>query len=364
MIDDLMAPAPSREALLADLVALSNDFGRLFATDCEALLLTERAYWPSRYPEPRDPAAPLWGSDPGWERILCGAGLDVAPAPMRSAEDANGGSVFYDRAGRPVVNSVGESLIGAPGWADVHSIRLKGPGSLRASESIDRANQWAIEAANDLAPILWPGKSMTFRSFCWPDVVAGVADLAGRSTLKPSDWYVTAAGQSYSLMVWRRRADFELGGPMVPPEIAERIGDEPENIWAKRPAFLRDSETAAQWLIDRLAEPVGNEIEPDDPRADCSFDPDSRVLVWFGESYSLTRNMADVVCVLFEAWERGRPEVSLDQLRNSVDASALDESLGKVFQRRIGGKKITHPVWGVIESVGQGVYRLADPKAA
>ncbi len=264
MIDDEMAPAPSREALLADLVALSNDFGRLFATDCEALLLTERAYWPSRYPEPRDPAAPLWGSDPGWERILCGAGLDVAPAPMRSAEDANGGSVFYDRAGRPVVNSVGESLIGAPGWADVHSIRLKGPGSLRASESIDRANRWAIEAANDLAPILWPGKSMTFRSFCWPDVVAGVADLAGRSTLKPSDWYVTAAGQSYSLMVWRRRVDFELGGPMVPSEVADRIGDEPENIWAKRPAFLRDCETAAQWLIDRLAESVGDEIEPDD----------------------------------------------------------------------------------------------------
>lgn len=361
MIDDEMAPAPSRAAVVADLQVLATDFGRLFATDCECRLTTDRAIWPSRYPEPADP--PVMRSSDG-EGGLAGAGLEVQPLFVRSAEDAKRAEVFYDRSGRPWVNSLGEPTVVAPGWADVHLVKLRGPGALRAAEVIDRANAWVFDSRAVLAPILWPGKSMTFRSFCWPDVVAGVADLAGRSTLKPSDWYVTAAGQSYSLMVWRRRVDFELGGPMVPSEVADRIGDEPENIWAKRPAFLRDSETAAQWLIDRLAEPVGDEIEPDDPRADCSFDPDSRALVWFGESYSLTRNMADVVGVLFKAWECGRPEVSIDQLRNSVDASALDESLGKVFQRRIGGKKITDPVWGVIESVGQGVYRLADPKAA
>jgi hypothetical protein len=93
-----------------------------------------------------------------------------------------------------------------------------------------------------------------------------------------------------------------------------------------------------------------------------SFDPDSRVLVWHGQAYPLTPNMADVVGVMFKAWERGRPEVSLDHLKGSVDSSALDHSLSKVFERRKGRDKFTDPVWGVIESVGKGVYRLADPR--
>jgi hypothetical protein len=80
-----------------------------------------------------------------------------------------------------------------------------------------------------------------------------VAELADRSTLKSNDWYVTAGRQSYSLSVWRRSTDFELDGPMVAPDVAERIGDDPENVWAVRQKFLRDSETAAKWLIDELA---------------------------------------------------------------------------------------------------------------
>jgi hypothetical protein len=116
----------------------------------------------------------------------------------------------------------------------------------------------------------------------------------------------------------------------------------------------RQTETALE--VNELVEPM-----------DCvdrgySFDPDSRVLVWHGQAYPLTRNMADVVGVLFKARERGRPEVSLDHLKGSVDSSALDHSLSKVFERRKGRDKFTDPVWGVIESVGKGVYRLADPR--
>jgi len=95
-----------------------------------------------------------------------------------------------------------------------------------------------------------------------------------------------------------------------------------------------------------------------EPGPDCSFDPDSRLLIWHGRHYSLTKNMAGVIGVLFKAWEKGRPIVSLDSIKNVVFASALNESLGKVFRRGDGS---TDPVYDVIETVGQGLYRLADP---
>jgi hypothetical protein len=100
-----------------------------------------------------------------------------------------------------------------------------------------------------------------------------------------------------------------------------------------------------------------------EPGPDCSLGPDGRVLVWYGRSYPLTRNMAGVVGILFEAWKKGRPEVSIEALRGSrsVDSSTLNDSFSKVFQRRVDGKKIMDPVYGVIETVGQGLYRLADP---
>lgn len=366
MLDDIeLVPVPSRETVLADLEVLATDFGRLFATDCECHCRTDRDYWPSRFAEPDESILPKrFGRDNAndWDHIKGGEGLNVEPTGSKTREDYDRAPVFYDRAGRPFVNSVGQSLITAPGWHDSHEIKLRGPGSLRAAETIERANDLVIDAVACFAGVLWPGWALSMRGFCWPNVVDRVAELAKQSTLKPSDWFVTAGGQSYGLSVWRRRDEFTLGGPMVAPEIAERIGDNPEHVWAVRRAFLRDGELAARWLIGALAESSGDEIEADDPEIVCSFDPDSRVLVWCGQSYPLTKIMAGVVGVLFDAWDRGHPCVSIAEIRRSVDSCALAESLGKVFQRRKGDKKTTDPVWYVIEAVSQGVYRLADPK--
>ena len=105
-----------------------------------------------------------------------------------------------------------------------------------------------------------------------------------------------------------------------------------------------------------LSRARADEIVPE-----CSFDLDARVLIWFGEKYGLTKNGAAVVKIFFDAWKKRQPKVSLDQLRSSVDSNALDESLIKVFQRAREGKKLTDPVWGVIESVGKGIYQLDDP---
>jgi len=405
MLADGVLPVPSRADVRADLKSLADDFSRLFATDCECYLRTDRRYWPSRFVGPNEAILPKCfrrNDADDWEHHLSGDGLQADPIPVRSSEDAARAQMFYGRDGLPVVSSTGQLMIMAPGWDSDHEIKLRGPGTLRTAETIERANDLAFDVGGLLGAILWPGRSLRFRAFSWPDVVDAVADLATRSTLKSADWHVTAGRQSYSVDVWRRRADFEFGVPMVPDEIADRIGDDPEHVWAVRRAFLRDSEAAARWLIGQLteapepvvepvvepvgepvgepvvepvgeltaeamadvtADPVGDAIEADDPgEPACSLNTGGRVLVWAGKRYSLPKNGFAVVKILFDAWEKGHPEVSLESIRNAVDSSALDESLAKVFQRRKGDNKFTDPVWDVIETVSQGVYRLADPK--
>jgi hypothetical protein len=262
MMDETLPP-PSREAVLADLKVLAQDFGRLFATDCECVLRTDRHYWPSRFPDGGHRAFDLRKDNQRYNSVIHGNGFEVNPEPVRAAGDTDGAPLFYLPSGEPAVNACGHSMFVAPGFDDKHEIVFSGPGSLRAKETIDRANAWVKESTSHWVPLLWFGRSFTVRGFSWPDVVARVAEEAKRSTLKPNDWHVTAGQQSYNLSVWRRRDELGLGGPMVTPEIAERIGDDPEDVWAERRAFLRDSESAAHWLIDALAEPVGDEITAD-----------------------------------------------------------------------------------------------------
>lgn len=352
-----------RNSVLDALRVLAVDFGRLFATECVCHLRTERDYWPSRFSTSSNGSKwRLTRDNERWEHTMHGDGIRIEPAPVRSHADLESAPNFYDRSGEPIVNSVGQALILAQGWNDQHTVHLRGQGRIRAAETIERANMSTVEGLACLVPILWPGQALMIGDFCWPDIVTRVAEIAKRSTLKPNEWHVTAGQQSYSLSLWRRRAEHEFGVAMVAPEIAQCIGDEPEHVWAVRSAFLRDSELAAQWLIERLAEPVQKTALHSEHALECSLNTEGRILVWAGKRYPLTRNMFDVVKVLYDAWEKGRPEVAMQSIRNAVDASALDESLEKVFKRRQNQKKFTDPVWHLIESVGQSVYRLRDPQ--
>jgi len=371
MLADGVLPVPSRADVRADLEALAGDFGRLFATDCECHLRTDRRYWPSRFVGPNEAILPKCfrrNDTDDWEQYLSGDGLRTDPVPVRSADDVARAPVFYDRAGRPVVNSAGQSMIMAPGWDSDHEIKLRGPGSLRAAETIERANDLAFDVARLLASILWPGRSLTFRAFGWPDVVDAVADLANRSTLKSADWYVMAGLQPYSVDVWRRRADFEFGVAMVPDAIADLIGDDPENVWAVRRAFLRDSETVARWLIEALAEPVGDpagdEIEADDrgdqgkPSADGLSD-DGRNLYWGGGVYPIGPGCVGVIRLLVDSFYDGKPYLSQDylmtegecqtELRTVAKNNKLDGVL--VRQKNPDGRAV------------KGMWGLVDPEA-
>lgn len=248
--------SPNCVALLDDLKLLAAKFEKLFERDCECVITSDRHYWPSRFPDGGIRfSPPRHDSHRPVDHFRGGQGLQVAPTPASSPEDFGKAQTFYGRNGAPFVNSAGQPWILEPGWKSVHSMTLRGEGSLRAKETIEFANSCINSSgAGIIAAILWPGKSLVFRNFCWPDVVDRVAELTRSAAIRPSQWFVEAGGQSYSMDVWERRADFRLSGDIVAKAIVDEIGDKPEHVWAKRESFIGDSEAAAWLLIEQVEE--------------------------------------------------------------------------------------------------------------
>lgn len=352
---ELETNGPSREALLADLESLRQDFWRLFATDVECALRTRRNYWPSRSLVPTPIRIEQARNDGDRQAVMGGVGVTIEPTPVRSIDEAERAPVYYDAGGNPIANAAGQSMILAPGWESWHEIKLRGPGCVRAQETIRRANDWAIEAAGHLAAMLWPGESLSIGKHAWADVVDRAAELANRATLRPSDWRVTAGRQSYSLTVWRRRSAY----PILAEEIGqagEAIGDDPESIWAERAAFLRDSELAAQWLIERLSKQADEpEAVADDTESD-GLSTDGRTLHWGGKAYSVGPGAVGVIRLLIDAYRSGKPYLSQaylmaegdceTEIRTLVKNNKLD---GVLVRQKKPDSKLVKGMWGLVD---------------
>jgi hypothetical protein len=80
--------------------------------------------------------------------------------------------------------------------------------------------------------------------------------------------------------------------------------------------------------------------------------PDFRSLSWFGTEYFLTEKQSKVVKALWEAREKGSPDVAQDLLLRACDSDGV--RLVDLFRRS--------PAWGtIIVSCRRGAYRLPDP---
>ena len=250
-------------ALLADLEVLRRDFERLYSLDVAAVVRTDRRYWPSRDEKPK-PAieAPGPMSHPRWSGIGCG--VTIEPKAPASAEEVESAPVFFDAGGRPVVNSVGQSPVVRQGWLDDYAAFASGVGADRFRETYERAGGVVIEHGASLVAILWPGERVGIRgSGAWPAVVDRVAELARMAALRPPAWHVTNGRTVWSVGVWERRDDFSLGDPFYSESDLERIGDEPERMFADRDSFIRDSELALEWLIDQVKRRTDAAREPE-----------------------------------------------------------------------------------------------------
>jgi len=154
----------------------------------------------------------------------------------------------------PVVNSAGQSMVMEPGWSTLHEWELSGANASHAYELLERAGQWTQMRWGCLSRLLWPGRGSVAGNICWPDVVNQVSELANNATLPRPEWSVIVGENRawWPVAMWKRRDEFTLGEPQYTAEDVERIGEDPEVVLSARKHWLKDSETALEWLADKL----------------------------------------------------------------------------------------------------------------
>jgi hypothetical protein len=122
-------------------------------------------------------------------------------------------------------------------------------------------------------------------------------------------------------------------------EHVERALEPVENMAAAvRPAVPATKEKKAK---SKSAEP-------------CRHAPDYRSVRWYGRSYSFTANQAACIKVLWEAWEKGVPEVGDHAVLER--AGIVSDRLDLVFRNQ--------RAWGTMILPGRtrGTHRLVQPK--
>jgi hypothetical protein len=153
-------------------------------------------------------------------------------------------------------------------------------------------------------------------------------------------------------------------------EAMERIGgaipDRPETLMhqpaVSEPyiqALLQAVNDVVRWCGGRPADPQATKV-PAQPGlgADVVHQPDFRCVRWCGNEYLFTSTQAACVRALYEAWERGRPEVGQVTI---LQAAGSDGSrLRDLFK----GPGATHEAWGklIVQGGTKGAFRLAKPE--
>lgn len=101
------------------------------------------------------------------------------------------------------------------------------------------------------------------------------------------------------------------------------------------------------------------EIAPVDSTEPFHHTPDFRSIRWGSKSFSFTEKQAACVRILFEAWQKGTPELNQVTILAAAESSLSDNAVPRLrdlFRR--------HLAWDVLIVKGQqkGCYRLSDPK--
>jgi hypothetical protein len=248
----------------ADLVAecerLARDCGRLYLADVFGPIITKRAASLTSHPDGRpDEKWPVGRDCPEASVKGGGGGVELADVSPRTAEEMKAAPIWYaTKTGVPIVNSVGQSLVIEPGWRATHRYKLGGSNARKAAEWLEGASRWASMRWRWLGPLLWPDRESAPGLCCWPDVVDRVSELANDATLPRPEWSVIL-GDGYEwwpVSMWKTRTDWQLdnGCGGYTADDVMRIGEIPEATYCKREHWLRDSETALEWLARQAGE--------------------------------------------------------------------------------------------------------------
>jgi hypothetical protein len=336
---------------------LARDFGRLALADVCGGIVTERELTWCREPVPR--VRDYWRlqqritAEPvGLNRgRVCGYadGLELSDVRPQTVKEELSAPVWYAPFDcTPIVNTAGQSMVMESGWSTSHEWDLAGANATHAYELLERAGEWTLGRWRELSRLLWPGRGSVAGKSCWPDVVNQVSELAHDATLPRPSWCVIVGPyhEWWPIEMWKTRDEWQLGEPRYTAEDVERIREDPEVVLFERKHWLRDSETALEWLVKqfRKEQPVAPGVEQavapvfSSELPEHNLDNVSKVLHWFGKDYEpLERNMFSVIQILYEHFKKGEAYewVSLDFLRGRLlDVRALDRGMAEVFAIR------------------------------
>ncbi len=242
------------EQILVEIEQLKTDFGRLFLADVQLHIETERKQFPSRSQVHRAvPRIPKLTCDMPI-RVKCSVGLEMRLLSPQTYDEFAQAELFYNIDGKPVANSLGQSLVFEPGWRSNHTCEFYGVHATQAFEAIERANDFACRHARIWAPLLFSGRSLSLSGWIWPDVVLQIASIGDQSTLREPEWKIVVGGAIWSVEAWKGRQTLPKGFfPLdVPAEEVERIGAIPEVYFVRRSTYIRDSEIALDWLLRQV----------------------------------------------------------------------------------------------------------------
>jgi len=355
---------------------LARDFGRLALADVSGSIVTERELTWCREPVPR--VRDYWRlqqritAEPvGLNRgRVCGStdGLELSDLRPQTVEEKLSAPVWYGPFDcTPIVNTAGQSMVMESGWSTSHEWDLGGANATHACELLERAGEWTWGRWGDLSRLLWPGRGSVAGKRCWPDVVNQVSELARDATLPRPVWLVRVGENCewWPVAMWKTRDEWQLGEPRYTAEDVERIGEDPEVVLFERKHWLRDSETALEWLANqfRKKQTVAPEVVPVDPVEEDGLYRSERKFVWFGDRYEwLTETMMDAIEVLFKAHKQKR-KVLPDEMENKI-GNLPDGGFFKVFKVDRAGWEKVHPVRKIVGGHANSGWYLIEQNSS
>ncbi len=346
---------------------LARDFGRLALADVSGSIVTERELTWCREPVPR--VRDYWRlqqritAEPvGLNRgRVCGCadGLELSDVRPQTVEEELSAPVWYGPFDcMPIVNTAGQSMVMESGWSTSHEWDLAGANATHACELLERAGEWTWGRWGDLSRLLWPGRGSVAGKRCWPDVVNQVSELARDATLPRPVWLVRVGKNCewWPVAMWKTRDEWQLGEPRYTAEDVERIGEDPEVVLFERKHWLRDSETALEWLAKQFANeqtvaPVFEQPVAPDKVSDLEdgLYRSKDLFVWDGKHYDgLTDQMMIALELLAKAYGEERI-VTPDEMEGKVGNIPLD-GFKRIFRfNRLQEDSLTHPVAEIIK---------------
>jgi hypothetical protein len=167
----------------------------------------------------------------------------------------------------------------------------------------------------------------------------------------------------------RQRAGGRLTADVLKRWIAQVVNADDSNVSYARVLSsydLRKFSDALDKAVRPAAKPQTNQGDDSNFRHSNDF----RSVIWNGTPHTFNKSQADCIAVLWEAWEKGTPELHQTTILAQADdrGGLPTKQYGRlidVFRSKSEGKHVTHSAWHtmILPGHSRGTYRLQEQAA-